>query len=148
MPSHPEPSLEAGLSAIKLGDFQSAIAILEALTQTVTNSNIFLQAQIGLIVAYTKSGNIPRGITLCETLTHSQNSEVQQWANRTLEQLTLPRKDSSDFTSLVPFEQNTRITGQKPTHRNNDPNNETSLTPSFPHSLPHLLLRTLKNLNH
>lgn len=114
MPSHPEPSLEAGLSAVKQGDYQSAIATLEAVAEGVGNSNIGLQAQIALVVAYTKSGNIPKAIALCETLTQSQNPEVQQWANRTLEQLTLPRK-GSDVTSLMPFEQDKGTQGQKDT---------------------------------
>jgi hypothetical protein len=107
MPSHPEPSLEAGLSAIKQGDFQSAIATLEAVAAT-GNSNTVLQAQIGLVVVYAKSGNIPKAIALCETLTQSQNLQVQQWANRTLEQLTLPYQSSetstTDVTRSVPIE--------------------------------------------
>ena len=104
MPSHPEPSLEAGLSAIKQGDFQSAIATLEAVAAT-GNSNTVLQAQIGLVVVYAKSGNIPKAIALCETLTQSQNLQVQQWANRTLEQLTLPYQSSetsiTDVTNAI-----------------------------------------------
>ncbi|MGH8001329.1 MAG: M48 family metalloprotease [Brasilonema sp.] len=108
MPSHPEPSLEAGLSAVKQGDYQNAIATLEAVAERDGNSNIGLQAQIGLVVAYTKSGNLPKAIALCETLTQSQNLEVQHWANHTLEQLTLPRK-GSDVNNLVPFEQDKGI---------------------------------------
>ncbi|WP_017319291.1 M48 family metalloprotease [Mastigocladopsis repens] len=117
MPSHPEPSLEAGLSAVKQGDFQSAIATLEAVVAGVGNSNALLQAQIGLVVAYAKSGNIPKAIALCETLTQSQNPQVKQWADRTLEQLTLPRKGSetltTDVTGFVPFEQDKGTRGQR-----------------------------------
>ncbi|ARV62287.1 Zn-dependent protease with chaperone function [Nostocales cyanobacterium HT-58-2] len=108
MPSHSEPSLEAGLSAVKQGDYQSAIATLEAVAARVGKSNALVQAQIGLVVAYGKSGDIPRAIALCETLTQSQNPQVKQWANRTLEQLTLPRQDrvsTTDVTGFVPFEQ-------------------------------------------
>jgi Zn-dependent protease with chaperone function len=116
MPSHPEPSLEAGLSAIKQGDFQSAIATLEAVAAT-DNSNTVLQAQIGLVVAYAKSGNIPKAIALCETLTQSQNPQVQQWANRTLEQLTLPQESTetstTDVTRSVPIEADKRNSGDQ-----------------------------------
>ncbi|MBW4632060.1 MAG: M48 family metalloprotease [Iphinoe sp. HA4291-MV1] len=112
MPSHPEPSLEAGLSAVKQGDYQSAIATLEAVAQRVGNSNTLVQAQIGLVVAYAKSGQIPKAIALCETLTQSPNPQVQQWVNRTLEQLTLPRKSSGDVTSLMPFEEDKGTRGQ------------------------------------
>jgi Zn-dependent protease with chaperone function len=115
MPSHPEPSLEAGLSAVKQGNYQSAIATLEAVV-AIGNSNTLLQAQIGLVVAYAKSGNIPKAIALCQTLTQSQNSQVQQWADRTLEQLTLPRKSenasTTEITGFVPFEQDRGISDE------------------------------------
>lgn len=109
MPSDPEPSFEAGLSAIQQGDYQGAIATLEAVAAT-GNSNSVLQAQIGLVVAYAKSGNIPKAIALCETLTQSQNPQVQQWANRTLKQLILAYQGSGstpDITSSVPIDQET-----------------------------------------
>lgn len=89
MPSQSEPSLEAGLTVLKQGNFQSAIATLEAVAAREGNSNAGLQAQIGLVVAYTKSGNIPKAISLCELLTQSHNFQVKEWANRTLAQLIL-----------------------------------------------------------
>ncbi|NEQ19262.1 MAG: M48 family metalloprotease [Microcoleus sp. SIO2G3] len=136
MPSHPEPSLEAGLSAIKQGDFQSAIATLEEVAAT-GNSNTVLQAQIGLVVAYAKSGNIPKAIAFCETLTQSQNSQVQQWANRTLEQLTLPYQSSestTDVTRSVPIQPDKRNWEDEGATSPSEPSLPHSLTPSSPSS--------------
>ncbi|MEC4815640.1 MAG: zinc metalloprotease HtpX [Scytonema sp. PMC 1069.18] len=87
MPSPSESSLENGLKVLKQGNFQRAIAILQAVATQEGNSNTGLQAQVGLVVAYARSGNIPQAISLCRSLTQSSNSQVNEWANSTLKQL-------------------------------------------------------------
>ncbi|MUG95731.1 M48 family metalloprotease [Scytonema sp. UIC 10036] len=92
MPSQSEPSLEAGLNILKQGNYQSAIATLKAVATREGDSNAGLQAKVGLVVAHTRSGNTLEARTLCETLTQSHNSQVREWAQRTLKQLTKPSK--------------------------------------------------------
>ncbi|KYC38711.1 Zn-dependent protease with chaperone function [Scytonema hofmannii PCC 7110] len=121
MPSQFEPSLEAGLNILKQGNYQSAIATLKAVAAREGNSNAGLQAQIGLVVAYTRSGNTLEARTLCKTLTQSHNTQVQEWAQRTLKHLTQPSKTSqpkTDTTGFVAFDgdkKGTRRHGDKET---------------------------------
>ncbi len=88
MPSHPEQSLDAGISALKQGDYQKALAILKAVVATVGDRDSGLQAQIGVVVAYARIGEVTEAIALCQTLAQSDNQQVQEWAKRSLEQLT------------------------------------------------------------
>lgn len=87
MPSHPEPSLDAGITALKQGDYQTAKTILRAVVAKEGDRLVGLQAQIGLVVAYVRSGEVAEAIILSETLTQSRNQQVQEWAKRSLEQL-------------------------------------------------------------
>ncbi|GAB1538147.1 hypothetical protein NUACC21_08050 [Scytonema sp. NUACC21] len=103
MPSQSEPSLEAGLKVLKQGNLQSAIATLEAVAAKEGNSHAGLQAQIGLVVAQTRKGNIPKAIALCETLTQSHNSQVQEWAKNTLKQLKQHSKRDKGDKEKVSF---------------------------------------------
>lgn len=58
MPTHAESSLEAGLVALKQGDYQSAIAQLEPVASNTENrTNAVLQAKVGLVMAYARSGD-------------------------------------------------------------------------------------------
>ncbi|NWF60681.1 MAG: M48 family metalloprotease [Fischerella sp.] len=112
MPSHPEPSLKAGLTALKQGNYQTAKTILEAVTATTSDRTATLQAEIGLVVAYARSGEVPKAIALCETLTQSDNPQVKEWAERSLQKLTkryknhtpLKTESKTDVTGFVPFE--------------------------------------------
>jgi len=88
MPSDPEQSLDAGISALKQGDYQKALAILKAVATTEGDRDSGLQAQIGLVVAHARSGEVTEAIALCHTLTQTDNQQVQEWAERSLEQLT------------------------------------------------------------
>jgi Zn-dependent protease with chaperone function len=106
MSSHLESSLEAGLSAVKQGDHQTAIAILEVVAVKEQSTPSGVQAEIGLVVAYARSGNIPGAIALCETLTQSNNLQVRDWAVRTLIPLTIHRPSASTLVldnGFVPF---------------------------------------------
>lgn len=92
MPSHAESSLEAGLVALKQGNYQKAIAQLQPVADSQHNETAGLQAQVGLVMAYARIGEIPQAIALCATLVESHNSQVQDWAKRALEHLTKRQK--------------------------------------------------------
>ncbi|AFY31405.1 M48 family metalloprotease [Calothrix sp. PCC 7507] len=92
MPSHAESSLEAGLVALKQGNYQTAIAQLEPVANSQKHETAGLQAQVGLVMAYARSGEVPKAIALCEHLVESHNHQVQEWAKRALEHLTKRQK--------------------------------------------------------
>ncbi|MBW4617614.1 MAG: M48 family metalloprotease [Desmonostoc vinosum HA7617-LM4] len=99
MPSHTE-SLEAGLVALKQGNYQTAIAELEPIASSQDNGTASLQAKVGLVMAYARTGKIAKAIALCQTLTESNNSQVQDWAIRALEHLTKPKKREVESKNL------------------------------------------------
>ncbi|MBE9006692.1 M48 family metalloprotease [Fortiea sp. LEGE XX443] len=92
MPSHAESSLEAGLTALKQGNYQTAIAQLESVASSQGNSTTSLQARVGLVMAYARTGEARKAIALCQTLKDSQNPQVQEWAERALTHLTKRKK--------------------------------------------------------
>ena len=97
MPSHAESSLEAGLVALKQGDYKNAIAQLEIVASNTENrTNAVLQAKVGLVMAYARSGDNSRAIALCQTLTEINNPQVQQWADRALKELTKSKKSDKE----------------------------------------------------
>lgn len=111
MPSNSEPSLQAGLTALKQGDYQTAIAILDAFISQASDDSDTLQAQIGLAVAYSRSGEVGAAISLCESLRESDNQQVREWADLSLEKLQakylkhkLTKIDRANFTGFIPFE--------------------------------------------
>ncbi|MBD2439164.1 M48 family metalloprotease [Nostoc sp. FACHB-110] len=92
MPSHAESSLEAGLTALKQGNYQAAIAQLESVASGQVNGTTSLQARVGLVMAYARTGEVRKAIAICETLKTSDNSQVQEWAERALEHLIQAKK--------------------------------------------------------
>ncbi|BAY26399.1 hypothetical protein NIES2100_62140 [Calothrix sp. NIES-2100] len=92
MPSHAELSLEAGLAALKQGNYQTAIAQLEPIASSQKHSNAGLQAQVGLVMAYARTGQVSKAIALCQNLLDSPNPQVQEWAERALEHLKKRQK--------------------------------------------------------
>ncbi|MEG4495180.1 zinc metalloprotease HtpX [Microcoleus sp. D3_18_C4] len=97
-PTNPNPadssakqSLEAGLAALKQQDYPTAIALLESVTQTAANQPSGIRAQMGLVAAYKATGNVKEAIALCSSLAKSPNSQVKNWADRALKELTPPR---------------------------------------------------------
>lgn len=113
MPSHAKTSLEAGLVALKQGNYQTAIAHLIPVASIQGNSNAILQARVGLVMAYARSGDAPKAIALCHNLIESQNPQVQEWAVRALEHLIKRQKrqnnSSPNFepepeTGFIPFD--------------------------------------------
>ncbi|MBD2771679.1 M48 family metallopeptidase [Iningainema tapete] len=111
MPSHPIPTLNTGLTALKQGDYQTATAILEAVALE-TSGAIRLQAQIGLVVAYARSKDVAKAITLCTLLSQSDSPQVKQWADQSLLHLTKPHK--TKVTEFAPWENENLITDSHP----------------------------------
>ncbi|MDZ7961048.1 MAG: zinc metalloprotease HtpX [Aulosira sp. DedQUE10] len=105
MPSHAESSLEAGLVALKQGNYTTAIAHLEPVAISQNDGKTGLQAQVGLVMAYARSGQVPKAIAVCNNLIVSPNPQVQEWAERALEHLKKhqQRKNTSSKNSATGF---------------------------------------------
>ena len=87
MPSHAESCLEAGLAALKQGNYYTAIANLEPLAKEKSEKKICLQAQVGLVMSYARTGEVSKAIALCQNLIANSNPRVQEWAILALEHL-------------------------------------------------------------
>ncbi|MTJ52861.1 Zn-dependent protease with chaperone function [Anabaena sp. UHCC 0253] len=87
MPSHAESCLEAGLAALKQGNYYTAIANLEPLAKDQSQEKICLQAQVGLVMSYARTGEVSKAIALCQNLIANSNPQVQEWATLALEHL-------------------------------------------------------------
>lgn len=111
MPSHAKSSLEAGLVALKQGNYQTAIAQLEPIASSQSNATASLQAQVGLVMAYARTGEVPKAIAISQNLIESNNPQVQEWAARALEHLTKRKKPDQESknveTGFVAFENST-----------------------------------------
>lgn len=112
-------TLEAGLAAVKQGNYQDAIANLEAVCETELSEKAIVQAQMGLIVAYKRIGNIEKAIALTKELSNSSNSQVKEWAVRNLaslrerhpEKIEASKEEISD-TGFVPFDPKTQTSSR------------------------------------
>jgi Zn-dependent protease with chaperone function len=93
--SDAELSLEAGLVALKQGNYQTAIAKLMPVASSQGNPRANLQARVGLVMAYARTGQIRKATIVCQTLRESQNTRVKQWAELALKHLAKHRKKSS-----------------------------------------------------
>ncbi|MCC3406971.1 MAG: M48 family metalloprotease [Microcoleus sp. PH2017_10_PVI_O_A] len=101
-------SLEAGLAALKQKDYQSAIALLESVSQTAANQPPGIRAQMGLVAAYKATGNVKEAIALCTSLTKIPNTQIKTWADRTLKELTPPKPpQTTPETGFVAFDSGT-----------------------------------------
>ncbi|MBD0302008.1 MAG: M48 family metalloprotease, partial [Tolypothrix sp. T3-bin4] len=111
MPSHAKSSLEAGLIALKQGNYQTAIAQLEPIASSQSNGTASLQAQVGLVMAYARSGESSKAIAISQNLIESNNPQVQEWATRALEHLTKRKKPDQESknveTGFVAFNNST-----------------------------------------
>jgi Zn-dependent protease with chaperone function len=128
MPSHAKSSLEAGLVALKQGNYQTAIAQLEPIASSQSNATISLQAQVGLVMAYARTGEVTKAIAISQNLIESNNPQVQEWATRALEHLTKRKKPDQESknveTGFVTFENSTPdSTPETPTFEEN-PNDQ------------------------
>jgi Zn-dependent protease with chaperone function len=132
MPSHSEPSLKAGLTALKQGDYQTAKAILEAIAGSQSDRTAVIQAEIGLVVVYARIGEVAAAIALCETLVQSERQQVKEWAERSLQQIKkrYQTEDTSttDATGFIPLENSaaakSQVESQKSVSREDEDENE------------------------
>jgi Zn-dependent protease with chaperone function len=119
MPSPAESPLEAGLVALKQGNYYTAIAQLEPIAKSQGKGNAALQAKVGLVMAYARTGQASKALSLCEHLAESSNLQVQEWAKRALEQLIKRqqrhRKSQKIATGLVSFD-HSHLTTLAPHH--------------------------------
>lgn len=81
------PTLKAGLAALKQGNYLDAIAHLESVCEIDQSQNAIFKAQMGLVVAYERSGNPQKAIALCRNLSTNSNPQVKTWAVRSLDNL-------------------------------------------------------------
>ncbi|MBD2020163.1 M48 family metalloprotease [Leptolyngbya sp. FACHB-36] len=84
--------LEAGLAAVKQGDYVRAIELLEA---APSGHPLYTRVQMGLAVAYAKSGEPLQALTLCQSLVESDAPQVREWAMRTQSSLVKRYPDLS-----------------------------------------------------
>ncbi|MDB9350124.1 M48 family metalloprotease [Nodularia spumigena] len=117
MHSDGELSLEAGLVALKQGNYQTAIAKLIPVASRQEDSTANLQARVGLVMAYARTGQIRKAIALCQILTRSQNTQVKEWAELALTHLTKTKKSSRNTkntaTGFVAFQNSQTATASK-----------------------------------
>ncbi len=107
MSSQSKSSLKEGLAALKKEDYRTAKIILENVAARDNDTNKSLQAQVGLVVAYSRSDEIEMAIAVCESLIQSNNSQIQQWAENSLKQLRKKYPDKHKklrSTGFVAFE--------------------------------------------
>jgi len=104
------PSLEAGLAALKQSDYQNAIAHLEAVCELELNDLNITKAQTGLVVAYRDTGQPEKAIALCQALSQSSKGKVKNWAVKTLAEMSdrqpstaVPSTPAADPTGFVPL---------------------------------------------
>ncbi|MFM6197141.1 MAG: tetratricopeptide repeat protein, partial [Planktothrix sp.] len=94
--------LESGLAALKRQDYQQAIAILEPIAQSEHPSKF--KAQVGLVMAYERTGNTKSAITLCRDLTQCDQEKIQTWATDYLRQLLKRNPPKSNKTKSIDLE--------------------------------------------
>ncbi|MCW9681799.1 tetratricopeptide repeat protein, partial [Dolichospermum planctonicum UHCC 0167] len=104
MPSHAESCLQAGLAALKQGNYHTAIANLEPLAKVQNQDRIYLQAQVGLVMSYARTGEVSKAIALCQNLISTNHPQVQEWSIRALEHLyeSKKRRQKSLSTNNIP----------------------------------------------
>jgi Zn-dependent protease with chaperone function len=84
--------LEAGLAALKEGNYYAAITKLLPIANTPEDRDTRLQALVGLVMSYAHTGEISKAIALCRNLIESDNSQVQEWGKMALEHLIKRQK--------------------------------------------------------
>ncbi|XGV95249.1 MAG: M48 family metalloprotease [Leptolyngbya sp. BL-A-14] len=98
------PNLEAGLAALKQGDYKTAIATLESVPLPPDHP-LATKAQMGLAVAYARTGEPLRSAALCHTLRQSSNRQTSNWATQTLASLIERNPELAEqIQSVTPVE--------------------------------------------
>lgn len=114
-------ALQSGLEALKQKEYQEAIRLLEnfcKICQVDSQASFkeFIQAQMGLIKAYSCIGDKQKAIQLCQKLANSKNPQVQEWSKKTLISLstshiekaqeeTLPKPSDRDTSTPLTLEE-------------------------------------------
>lgn len=79
------PLLRQGLAALKQGQFPEAIRLLTEFCQQSASSHESIQAQMGLVQAYQRTGEWTPAIDLCQQLAGHSDLQVQTWAQQALQ---------------------------------------------------------------
>lgn len=97
----PESSLEAGLAALEQGDFNRAIALLEAVRQNSSQPTATqVLAQKGLVTAYVGNEEDNKAIYLLKILSQSSDLQVSKWATLNYPQLVSAPIDATGFVAF------------------------------------------------
>ncbi|MBD1928485.1 M48 family metalloprotease [Trichocoleus sp. FACHB-90] len=117
MASLPDPSLDDGLTALKQGNYQDAIAHLEGVCEVDLSSKSVVRAQMGLVVAYERTGKIEKARSLCVALSQSKYPKVKSWAEPIKAKLdqrypqappkSEPSPETADVTGFAPLNETT-----------------------------------------
>lgn len=89
-------TLQSGLDALKQGHYQEAVQLLEQFCRNSGDrtSSDYVKAQMGLVKAYQRTGEVEKARILCQQLMMSENSQVRSWAEET--QQSLENSTTSD----------------------------------------------------
>lgn len=81
--------LKSGLDWLNQKDYAKAIPALQKFCQHCSDSQskAYLQAQMGLVRAYSGCGQWQEAIALCQPLTAHPNPQIQTWAARSLDSI-------------------------------------------------------------
>ncbi|NEP24722.1 zinc metalloprotease HtpX [Moorena sp. SIO3I6] len=108
MASIPNPTLAAGLEALKQGNYQDAIAHLEGVCEMELDDSIVTEASQSLVQAYPKHGQPEKAIALCQHLREHPDPQIQEWAAKTETELItkypVAAKSPADATGFTPLE--------------------------------------------
>ncbi|MEO0376661.1 MAG: hypothetical protein AAF329_18980 [Cyanobacteria bacterium P01_A01_bin.17] len=88
--------LRVVIATLSNGQYSQAVSSLEGiLKQAKPASHPYLQAQMHLVQAYQGNGQSTRAYSLCYVLATSHNSQVREWAQRTIKALSPNRSTSA-----------------------------------------------------
>ena len=131
-------ALEAGLTALKQGDYKTAIATLEA-TPLPSDHALTAKVQMGLVAAYVHTEQPLRAAALCQTLRHSENPQLRDWAKRSLLSLTDRHPELADQLKASGTVANNTPTPAIPSSAHRDTSDDlTGFTPFDPSASPDL----------
>ncbi|NEQ28047.1 MAG: hypothetical protein F6K28_55470, partial [Microcoleus sp. SIO2G3] len=95
------PLLELGLNALRRKDYPTAIAHLTEVCQTEDDRVTLAQAQMALVKAYRRTGELEQARSLCETLSQSSSRKVRTWAIENLAKIDSQAIDQTGFVPLT-----------------------------------------------
>ncbi|MBD3883095.1 M48 family metalloprotease [Phormidium tenue FACHB-886] len=132
----PQENLQAGLAALKQQHYETAIAHLETVCQTATETALIEKAQAALVKAYIQTNQPNNAIARCRSLQGSPNPSVQSWAAQTFSELCrrypalATSASSPDETGFVPLTQQPAPTRQVISPPTSPPPASASLAPT------------------